>query len=366
MKQVDVLHILPPSPFGGVQRQCVSLAAQQQIRGLSIHAFLTRGDKMCEDAFELAGVSQVNSASGGITSRTLRTWQYIRTIKPRIIHLHAPPPWLILAILPHKHAIIVLHLHNRPEKDPNRNNSARAFLERKSLAVFTRYASAVICVSEWVRDGLVATVPESKSKAIVIYNGIKTNRVRSKKSKTDVYIGIASRLAADKGLLDFLEVAAAVTKILPTAQIHIAGEGPMRQSLEIRALELGCSEKVKFHGLVRDVESFLSMLHMAIFTARNEAFGLRIIEPICANTLVAAYLTGAGSDEVVRRIRSIITAPYPDAESLAAKIAAVLADSVEYGTRLRGAQTALEKHFTIEGMERNVYKAYEASGFELS
>lgn len=56
IRQVDVLHILTPEHVWRSATAEQSLATLRQIRGIPVRAFLTRGDKICEDALELAGV----------------------------------------------------------------------------------------------------------------------------------------------------------------------------------------------------------------------------------------------------------------------------------------------------------------------
>ena len=106
--------------------------------------------------------------------------------------------------------------------------------------------------------------------------------------------------------------------------LEVVGDGPERAHLEERAVALGIAERVQFAGFVSEAE--LAAHYRAagcyLHCAREESFGLSVIEAAYCGLPVVAAAEGGVVDNVVDGETGVLSAA--DAESLAQAIRAVL------------------------------------------
>lgn len=90
---------------------------------------------------------------------------------------------------------------------------------------------------------------------------------------------VVSRLIFSKGV-QFALQAAAIMSSNEDWQMDILGDGPMRQSLEASALELGIADKVRFHGHIprAQVDDFYRRADVFVFPSIREPSGAVIFE----------------------------------------------------------------------------------------
>src|SRR5688500_12901786 len=110
-----VVHVLPGAPFGGAQRMAINIARAQRHRGLVADVLFT---DVAQDAEAAARMASVPFSSPAI--ETTSAWRrmrfvrsYLRASRPDVIHLHVPPPWIVLSLpLPLRNsAAVVAQLH---------------------------------------------------------------------------------------------------------------------------------------------------------------------------------------------------------------------------------------------------------------
>lgn len=108
--------------------------------------------------------------------------------------------------------------------------------------------------------------------------------------------------------------------------LRIVGDGPERRTLERLALELGVSARVHFAGFVPGAElgANYRAARCYLHTAREESFGLSVIEAAYCGLPVVAVAEGGVLDNVVPDETGCLTEASP--EALAEGILGVLAD----------------------------------------
>ena len=99
-------------------------------------------------------------------------------------------------------------------------------------------------------------------------NAAKPDRLP--RSTDSPVFGMATRLAKDKGIFEFLDVAEAIHAQRSGARFVIAGEGPERSKLEEETNRRGLSGVFFFPGYIRDLDAFWSGIDIALFTAAKE------------------------------------------------------------------------------------------------
>lgn len=118
-------------------------------------------------------------------------------------------------------------------------DQAQAALSRQTQA-----ASAVVCVSDPVRDWVLTHVPTAK--AHTVPNGVSVNRIQpSPEAAGSPVVTFVGTLKPWHGVSDLIEAAAQAQQ---DWQLRIIGDGPEREALETLAQELGV--QVDFRGAV--------------------------------------------------------------------------------------------------------------------
>lgn len=105
------------------------------------------------------------------------------------------------------------------------------------------------------------------------------------------------------------------------ARLVIAGDGPLRQALEARALALGVDDRIELAGMLArsEVRDLLCASHALALSSRRETFGVALIEAMACGLPVVATRCG-GPDDIVEP-RSGLLVPPDDTPALAGALA---------------------------------------------
>jgi glycosyltransferase involved in cell wall biosynthesis len=157
-------------------------------------------------------------------------------------------------------------------------------------------------------------------------------------------LAFAGRLTAQKSLGRALEAVAAADDV----SLLVAGEGPDREALEMRARALGIADRVRFLGpqpRERVVELFRAA-DATILSSSWENFPHTVVEALAVGTPVLAMEAG-GVAEVVRDGVNGLLVPAGDTPALAAAVQRYFADPA-LRERLRGQAAASVAHYSAE------------------
>lgn len=175
-------------------------------------------------------------------------------------------------------------------------------------------------------------------------------------------VGSVCRLVEQKGLIYALRGFAAVAGEIPGAHYVIAGDGPLRSTLEAEARALGVSERVHFLGWRDDAHAVFAALDVFLAPSLWEGFGLVFLEAM-AHRLPVISTTVSAIPEIVVDGETGWLVPPRDADALAGALRAALTDAAMRQARGANGRARLEAEFTVEAMvERTlaVYRSLEA------
>ena len=105
------------------------------------------------------------------------------------------------------------------------------------------------------------------------------------------------RLVANKGHEDLLEIFAAVKN--ENWQLMLAGDGPLRYSLEQKAKELGIENKTVFAGFQPDIDSVLQQAKIFAFCSYSEGFPNALLEAMATPLPCISYNCNAGPADII-------------------------------------------------------------------
>jgi glycosyltransferase involved in cell wall biosynthesis/O-antigen/teichoic acid export membrane protein len=189
-----------------------------------------------------------------------------------------------------------------------------------------RLADAVVCNSSAVLEDAVRHTGLSRSKAIVIRNGVAVRAGSATSAAGSRLVVIVANLIAYKGHAVAFEAFARARAALPDARARLllAGTGPEEGALRALARARGIEADVEFLGPVADVPALLARCSFSVLPSLTEGMPNAVLESLAQGRAVVASAVG-GVPEILERGGGILVPP-GDAGSLADAMCALLAD----------------------------------------
>ncbi len=194
-------------------------------------------------------------------------------------------------------------------------------------------AAAIVALSEGVRDDLAVLVPRAAKRLTVIHNAgvdetideLAGQLLIGAPKRDGPIIMACGRLTAQKGF-DVLLNAFALARQRYHSQLWLIGEGPLRESLEQLAVDLGIRDSIWFGGFHENPYRLMRAADVFVLSSRWEGFGNVIVEAMAVGTPVVATDCPHGPGEIIRHGTNGLLVPPEDPEALAAAISDVLSD----------------------------------------
>jgi len=175
-------------------------------------------------------------------------FEELRSAKPALLHAHFAPdavhaiPLASELDLP---LLVTLHGYDVTARSDSRN-PLHQILRQRGLKQLHQRATVFLCVSEFIRDKAIAAGFPS-DKLLVHYIGVDASTFQpSDKAGASNNVLFVGRLTEKKGCEYLIRAMLQVKKEVPSAQLIVAGDGPLRSSLEQFARKSGAA--VTFTG----------------------------------------------------------------------------------------------------------------------
>ena len=306
-KNKHVLIALPVLLVGGTEIQTLSL----------LKVLLSSGYRVtvcCYYEFDLSMVRQFEASGAEVIlmkyERATGLWHLAKGLirlfkeqKPDIVHVQYLAPGLIPIIAARLACVPVILATVHIAGSIVYGKKAKMLLRIAAL-----FCTRFICVSRgveefWFGDSEIfnsANVNKGR-KHFTVYNAIDTVAIANAVSAVDKnnlkemvgigarpMIGIVGRLAHQKGHTILLDAMVEVIKKFPDVVLMIIGDGPDRQQLENRAVELGINKNILWMGAQSQDKVFEFYAIMDIFAMPSlyEGFGLTAAEAMAASVPV--------------------------------------------------------------------------------
>jgi glycosyltransferase involved in cell wall biosynthesis len=362
---MKVLHVVPAIPYGGAQRSVAQLAGQQRREGIDARVVTLYHSDTFDSFIDQHDVPHFTT--GRHSPFDIRAWirlvGIVNEILPDIIHLNMTLFWnlFILSSPLTKKCPWVFHARQFAPK-------TKSFKERIIRKLLRANVDAVIGASKSATDDIKQYLGPDIPIYRTIYNGIYLPEatVFSPKGTLENHaahgrprIGMATRFAPGKGIKEFIEAISTISQRLPGARFVLAGEGPLRSWAQVYSSHLSVNQVLDFPGFISHTPRFWASMDFALFTSPAETFGLSIIEPQAANTVVVGYLNGSGSDEIILSGKTGVLVPWGDREGLARVIAALWSDPGRYQRMADAARQRLQEEFSIQKTAQKCLELYQ-------
>ena len=136
-------------------------------------------------------------------------------------------------------------------------------------------------------------------------------------------IGVIARLQPEKGVANFLEAAARVSRISPETRFVVVGDGPLREELLGFAKRGALRERVRFLGYRADARALVGLLDVLVVPSLTEGSPLIVLEAMAAGVPVVASAVGGIPDQVRHGEEGLLVPP-DDPDALAETLGTLL------------------------------------------
>ena len=317
---MKIVQLLPSLDFGGMERLAVDLARQQKAEGHEPSIYCTSHAGQLAPEAEAANVPvhSFGKTTGFSLHLVLDLASRLRRDGPDVLHAHN-------ALVLH-YAIAAARLAGVPVVVNTRhggNDNWDPHCERIWRHA-VRWIDSLVFVSEGVQEFYVARDRISRRNTSVIYNGIDVDKFASHPAQPTAAlptfrVGSVGRLVPAKDHVTLIRSFAMVSRALPTAELHILGDGPCRAAISQTAESLGVTSRVFLHGASPNVSGFLSTLDLFVLSSIDEGLPISLMEALAAGlpvvstrlpgltelapeTVVAGYCTPAHPESLAEQI----------------------------------------------------------------
>lgn len=311
-------------------------------------------------------VSQVISRIYNISGVAPAFHRLLRSVNPVLVHAHfAPDGASALAIAKALHIPLVVTLHGYDVTvDDNyfaRSGSGRQFLRSRNR-LFER-AAMFVCVSDFIRrSALDKGFP--KEKLCTHYIGIDRTHFSPAERRRNHKVLFVGRLVEKKGCIHLLRAMELVSRSLPSAEVLIVGDGPLREDLEAEAMHAGL--KCKFLGnqspsVVEECVAEASLLCIPSVTAStgdSEGLGMVALEAQARGRPVVGFNTGGIREAVLDGQTGLLASPANHVE-LANHILTLLSDDALWDNFSQRAAQWIAEKFDLRVQTDKLERAYE-------
>ena len=361
----NVLHLIAPARFGGLEKVVHLLAAAQHRAGLPTLVMVLHGqglpeppiaDALRDDGVEVLPLALPNRAYLAQLA-TVRT--VVETRSVGVLHTHGYHPDVLAAALGRRiPAARVSTVHGFT--GGGARNRVYEWLQCRSYARFdgviavSRKLSADL-ESRGVHGDRLHVLPNAWA---VGATPLEATAARASLGVPDgvFSVGWVGRVSREKGL-DVLIEALPRLGHLPL-QVTVLGDGREREAVAKRADALGVSARVAWRGAVPDAASLLPGFDLLVLSSRTEGTPMVLLEAMSARVPVLATAVG-GIPDVVSATEALLVPP-EDPAAIASAIRAAHDDPAAQRERATRAARRLAEHFAIEpwlDAHNDVYRA---------
>jgi glycogen(starch) synthase len=349
--------------IGGAEVFAAGLLPNLRDRGhvflvVTSHAELELPD---EDDFEGIPVRRLPiraALAAGDVRALMRALQQVVRLKqsfaPDLVHANGVGPSLLL------------HLRSRPEATPWLLGVQQQLLDSQTdeasslLLACLRSANWIAACSAAATKQLRSLEPGVAARSLTIYNGVDPPGSAPAPLSERPTVLYAGRLVPAKGVDVLLSAIARLVPAIPGLSLVVAGDGPLRSSLEAQARDLGIASVVDFRGWVAP-DSLTDTLNEAAVVAmpsRQEGLPLVAVQASMMARPIVASRVGGLPEVVVDGETGWLVEP-DDANDLERALAEALADRERAALRGRKARRRALREFTLRRSVQDFDFLYE-------
>jgi len=300
-----------------------------------------------------------------------RLYRLIRRLKPDIVHTQTSKAGVVgrLAARLAWTSVIIHTAHAFPFHPyvPAPLRLAYVAIERWAAG----WTDLLMVDTESVRaDGLRHRIVRDPSRIVTVPMGVDLKKFSPsmqgpdnlRKSlgfgPRDLVVGTVARLVPDKGVECFLRMAALIRNKRSDVRFLIAGDGPLRQSLEELAELLGIREVVVFVGHRTDVPTLMQVMDLFVLPTLREGFGVVFAEAMAMGKATVGSRIGPVAEVVEEGVTGYLVPP-DDPDAFAARALDLLNDETRRRAFGEAGRRRVEARFSASRMCETIEQHYQ-------
>ena len=360
----NLAYVINNLNVGGAEKLLLSTVTKLDKEKYDVIVFsMLAGDQLLQD-FKDCGIKVV--CLGMKHKRDLSGfWKLYRSFKSKkiqIVHTHLLEADIFgrFAALLAKVPVVISTEHslNEWKKNPTKLKSKLRLLLDQIAA---NRSNAIVAISDKIKDHLVRYEKIDPTKIYVIKNGIEikdNNSDISSKKENAVVIGSVGRLYEEKGYKYLLKAMKEIKSTVPNVKLLIAGDGPLRLSLEKLSADLEISDCISFAGIIHDINTFLKNIDIFVLASIREGIPLALLEAMMMGKPVIATSVGGIPEVVDDGVNGLLvnSANVPELEEAIISLAHNQAKRIEMG---KNARAKVLKNFNIDKTVEKISLLYE-------
>lgn len=357
-KKIKILYVIPRYVISGAEKLVYHYAKLLDKDKYDVHiASCVEDGEFLAQFVHLENVHvYVGSKShdGGRLATYFKLWKYVKKIEPDIIHTHllsADFFGFLVKFFWHDKIIWLTTQHNL-----EKNTSA---LRKIFWRIILKKADKVITVSKGVEKFSLENFKIKKTKCVLLQNGIdieKWLQIPMNKLFTHKKIQIAciGRFWKQKGHIYLLQALSEIKNF--DYDLHLFGDGPLKNVLINKSKELGIYDKIIWHGVIPNLSDYLVDIDLVVQPSLWEGLSLVIMEMMAAGRPVITTVP-AGRELLEDKVTGYIV-PVKNSKKLAEVITYAVDNPKEVVQLAKDAREFAHKNFDIKknvlGLE-NIY-----------
>jgi len=362
---IRIIHLVTRLPVAGLEKVVASLDQGMHCRRyISSIWCLEEADVLGRELqAEGRNVKELGKRCGRDLALFFRLAVALRSEKIDILHCHDELAWFYGAFSGWLGGVgrIICTIHG------HRGYRSKRHLQEQKL--LSRFTSAIVGVSDSVRQQVIEELRLRPEKVSVIHNGISlepfrystTRRHRSRRAlgipESAILLGSVGRLDPVKNIEVIIEASARLQNLIPDLRVILVGEGPSQEQLARKVAMLGLKEKTIFLGLRNDISDLLAAVDIYICSSTTEGISLSVLEAMATERAVIATAVGGNLEVIQDRKTGILIKP-GDPEVLAAAIIELSLDAGERSAIGQRARREVEANFSLQRMIKDYDKVY--------
>ncbi len=351
------LHLDTRPDWRGGQQQILLLMEELRRRGHAAQLLAPGGAPLARRA-EAAGFT-VHAIPPRFLrpAASLAIRRILRSTPCDVVHAHDPHA-LTAAWLAGAHRLSALVAARRV-----------AFPLASSRIGLARYRATrlILAVSQFVAESLIPSgIPREKIE--VVPDGVElpalsqagaraAARARFAVDSDALFLGCVGYLLPEKGQQTLVRAMPAVLAAHPGARLLLAGDGPLRASLEALARKLGVAGAILFAGFLAEVEPVYRALDIFLFPSLAEPLGSSLLAAMSYSLPCIATASG-GVLEVLQSQRNGILVPPGEPEAFAQAILALAAQPARAAALAAAARESISAQFSASLLASRTLAAY--------
>lgn len=312
---LKVIYLITGLNVGGAEAQLVRLAMRMRARGWNVRVVTMIPPVAYVEELQSAGigVATLRMSRGVPDPRALlRLARILWQDRPHVLHAHMVHANLLarlvrpLAPIP----VLVCTAQNTYELSTAATRIREVTWREWAYRLTDPLCDVTTQVSREGMERYVRVKAVPRDKIIVIPNGVDTDRfcpneqtrssMRLELELQDRFVWLAvGRFEEQKDYPNLLHAFAQLTSNNDNAALLIAGQGPLRERMEVMAHELRVESKVHFLGLRRDIPRLMNAADAYIMSSLHEGMPMVLLEAAASGLPIVATNVDGNCEVVV-------------------------------------------------------------------